>query len=380
MTGVCGHSQMPWDVLVVGGGPAGSVAALVLARAGRRVLIAHASPGGPRIGEVIPPGAFPLLRDLGLLPTLADGHLPCPAIASAWGSDDLHVRDAIFNIYGRGWHLDRPRFDAALRGAAAAAGAQLLDGARVNARLRPGGPHQEAVVRTQAGESVVTCRWIVDTSGRTAAVATARGAARLSRDRLVAFHARFAPGPVADDDPRTLIEACAQGWWYSVLLPSRERVAAFLTDADLVDRGVMRSPAGWIDSLSRTTHLNELMWRHACPMIQRPRGADASSSRLDRVSGPHWIAAGDAAITFDPLSSQGLFNALYTGMAAGRAVDAALDGDGTLVVAYGTRIDEIERRYRHNLAAAYAGEARWTGQPFWRRRHLPDASPRENAR
>lgn len=367
MTGASGESHRPWDALVIGGGPAGSIAALVLARAGRRVVLADASTGVPRIGEVLPPGAHPLLRDLGLLSAIADGHLPCLANAAAWGSYDLHVRDFIFDVYGSGWHLDRARFDATLRDAASAAGAQVLRGARAIAR--PGRPEHEVLLRTGAGEDVLECRWIVDAAGRAAAAAVSRGAVRTTHDRLVAFYARFAPSKVDDVDPRTLIESCAGGWWYSALLPSRERVAAFLTEADLVDRRMMLSPAGLKAGISRTTHLNEVLQRHAYTMIHRPRGADASGSRLDRVSGRNWIAAGDAAITFDPLSSQGIFNALYTGMIAGRAVDAALDGDGAALDAYGPRIDEIERHYLQNLAAAYALETRWIDQPFWHRRH-----------
>jgi flavin-dependent dehydrogenase len=371
VTGASGESRRPWDAVVIGGGPAGSIAALVLARAGRRVVLADASTGGPRIGEVLPPGAYPLLRDLGLLRAMADAHLLCLANASAWGSYDLHVRDFIFDVYGSGWHLDRTRFDATLRDAASAAGAQVLCGTRAIARppARPGRPEHEVLLRTEAGEAVLECRWIVDAAGRAAAAAVSRGAARTPHDRLVAFHARFAPGQVDAADPRTLIESCAGGWWYSALLPSRERVAAFLTDADLVDRRMMLSSAGLQAAISRTMHLNEVMRRHAYTMIQRPRGADASGSRLDRVSGRNWIAAGDAAITFDPLSSQGIFNALYTGMTAGRAVDAALDGDGAAIDAYGARIDEIERHYLQNLAAAYALETRWIDQPFWHRRH-----------
>ena len=118
-----------WDAVVVGGGPAGAIAALVLARAGRRVLLADRAGGGPRVGEVLPPAARPVLRNLGLLPrVMADDHLTCRANASAWGSDNLGIRDFIFDVQGTGLHLDRARFDASLREAAAAAGADVISG------------------------------------------------------------------------------------------------------------------------------------------------------------------------------------------------------------------------------------------------------------
>ncbi|MGW2088752.1 LodA/GoxA family CTQ-dependent oxidase [Streptomyces sp. NPDC001880] len=59
-----------------------------------------------------------------------------------------------------------------------------------------------------------------------------------------------------------------------------------------------------------------------------PRRAPAHSTHLDRVHGDGWIAAGDAAVAFDPLSSQGILTALYTGRApASRGRPAARGGD-----------------------------------------------------
>jgi flavin-dependent dehydrogenase len=366
-----------WDAVVVGGGPAGAIAALVLARAGRRVLLADRSGRGPRIGEALPPAARPLLRDLGLLPrVMADGHLTCFGNASAWGSGDLRSHDFIFDLHGAGLHLDRARFDASLREAAAAAGAKVIAGARVHVRrgsraaspIAEGSDH-EVRLRIDGPDEAVGCRWIVDASGRAATAAISWGATRHTADRLVAVYARLAPGR-PDRDSRTLIEACADGWWYSALLPSRERIVAFFSDSDLVERRALLSPdgRGLLDGIARTRHLCDVLTASGYVMTGPPRGADASSSRLDQVVGRDWIAAGDAALAFDPLSSQGLFNALYTGMQAGRTLDAALAGDDRALDAFAARIEEIHRHYRHNLAAAYALETRWPDHPFWRRR------------
>ena len=80
-------------------------------------------------------------------------------------------------------------------------------------------------------------------------------------------------------------------------------------------------------------------------MEDRPRGADAGSARLDRFVGDGWVAAGDAALSFDPLSSQGMLTALYTGMKAGQALSAHLAGDGGALEAYAdarrTLVDEL---------------------------------------
>lgn len=368
----------------MGGGPAGAVAGLVLARAGRRVLLADGSDGAARIGEALPPAATPLLRDLGLWSRVAaDGHLACPANTSSWGSDELVVRDFIFDLHGTGLHLDRARFDRSLRSAAGDAGARVIVGAQVDARIEAQGSpaarqgEQQIRIHVDGRSEVVLCRWVVDASGRPASAARCRGARRVTEDRLVAVYARFATagergGPAGGElDRRTLVEASADGWWYSALLPSSERIVAFVTDADLPAYRPLLGPEAMMNAVSETRHLRTAMAEQPYAMIGRPRSAVASSSRLDRVSGCGWTAAGDAAIAFDPLSSQGLFNALYTGMTAGRAVDAALAGDDTRLAAYAARIDEIHRLYRRNLATAYALETRWPDRPFWRRRVAP---------
>ena len=77
---------------------------------------------------------------------------------------------------------------------------------------------------------------------------------------------------------------------------------------------------------------------------------------------------GDAALSFDPLSSQGLLNALYTGMRAGQTVDAALDGNGDQVVAYAAQLDQVRQAHLQHHRTFYQMEARWLNCSFWARR------------
>ncbi|MGC1301981.1 MAG: hypothetical protein WA840_06375, partial [Caulobacteraceae bacterium] len=93
----------------------------------------------------------------------------------------------------------------------------------------------------------------------------------------------------------------------------------------------------------------------------------AHGAWLDRPAGDGWIAAGDAALAFDPLAAQGLFNALYTGLAAAETADRWLDGDLQAPADLAGEFARIRQAYQDHLAAWYGLESRWAS-PFWARR------------
>ena len=358
-----------YPVVVAGGGPAGAAAALTLASEGCRVLLADASPTDAfRVGEALPPAARPLLRDLGVLDRfLADGHLPSFGNLSIWGSDQLQAHDHIFDPHGHGWHLDRARFDALLRDAARGAGAELLEGVAIEKVERKDGTWR---VRLGAGAKTreVRAGWLVDATGRRSAIARRHGAARRPDDRLVAFYARFRTASEEDADTRTMIESAPDGWWYTALLPSGERVAAWLTDADLADRATLLSPSGFTARLRESPHLGALFARFGYALHGRPRGTGAGSARLDRFAGEGWLAVGDAALSFDPLSSQGMLTALYTGLRGGQALARVAAGDDSGIPGYTRQLEQVYDTYLRNRLTFYAAEPRWTDRAFWLRR------------
>jgi flavin-dependent dehydrogenase len=99
-----------------------------------------------------------------------------------------------------------------------------------------------------------------------------------------------------------------------------------------------------------------------------PRVIAAHSSALIPAVGDGWLAAGDAALSIDPLSSQGLFHALYTELAAAEEADQILSGDDAAYGDYAATLARIDEAYQQNLEAWYQLERRWPDQEFWRRR------------
>jgi flavin-dependent dehydrogenase len=94
----------------------------------------------------------------------------------------------------------------------------------------------------------------------------------------------------------------------------------------------------------------------------------AHGARLECPVGRDWIAVGDAALAFDPLASQGLFNALHTGLAGAEAAHRHLAGDSGALPSYAEELRQVSEVYDAHRAAWYGIERRWRDRPFWQRR------------
>ena len=355
-----------FDVAVVGGGPAGAVAATTLARLGLDVMLLEATHyEDDRIGETIAPEARPMLArlDPGLLerPELS---LPSFGNESSWGSDVLESAPFVFGPYGDGMHVDRKAFDAALTRTAEANGAVVLRGVRVRRCQRAPDGSWRLDVRGAAADALEAAAF-VDASGRRAAVSRSLGAERHVRDLLLGITAVY--GGVPSLGGSTLVEATHDGWWYSAPLPAERMIVAFMTDADVCRLGGYAQRAVWEGALAATRHTRARV--EPGRMLSRPRVASAATQRLRRHddAGP-WLAAGDAAIAIDPLSGSGILRALLTGEAAATAIAHALLGRPRPARAYEEWLDRRFDELWTERAAYYARETRWPDAPFWRRR------------
>jgi flavin-dependent dehydrogenase len=108
--------------------------------------------------------------------------------------------------------------------------------------------------------------------------------------------------------------------------------------------------------------------RFIAPFTPIHQGYTAANSVTTRpVAGVQWLAIGDAALSFDPLAAQGIFNALYTGLAAAESIFQFLSGATTDFTEYEQEIDSIGAAYQTHLQTWYGAETRWADAPFWKR-------------
>lgn len=376
-----------YDVVIIGGGPAGCAAAIALRRHRPSLRVAiiekQATTGRPlHIGETLPPASVGLLRQLDLWSGFRQqGFRPAHGTRCCWGSNAAQGNDYLFQALGQGWHLDRRRFDRWLIEQARERGVDDLapctlssapvydesDGGHWRIRLRDDGAKQ------------IGARFLIDATGRSAVLARQLGAKRRAHDRLVAYYV-YLPA-TASIDTATWVEAVEAGWWYSAPLPDGRIIIALMSDSDIGRRGRFNQARSWCAQLAASDRTRRRVADSADePEIQV---AAAHSQSLDRCAGRRWLAVSDAACCFDPLSSLGLFKALRNGLLAAWAIGDVFDHcynnrhPGPIHPAlrkYQALIRSEFEHYQHTRKRYYDMEQRFDRHPFWRRRNTTEAA------
>jgi flavin-dependent dehydrogenase len=278
-------------------------------------------------------------------------------IQTAWETPSPRYQDFLHNPYGCGWHVDRARFDAMLASAAARAGADLVVSARIGScSTRADG---RWLLKAVQGGTTLTLsgRMLVDATGRKALLASHQGSQAHVADRLIGA---VTFSETSETAQWTLMEAVEDGWWYSAPLPGARMVFAYMTDSDL-----WKNPV-WSDLVKRAPLTFERAGRLPIPP---PFQIVSAASVIRRpVTGANWMAIGDAALAFDPLSGQGVLKSIETGTRSSSAIARYFDGDSSALAEYQSWVNETYQSYLSLRSQFYRSVLRWPGSRFWQRR------------
>jgi flavin-dependent dehydrogenase len=360
---------MEVDVFILGAGPAGCSAALHLAPFYRTLLIDRNSKPKPRVGESLLPAANRLLRDMGLLDEFrGQGHLPYHGNQSRWGSQFLRETDFLRDPMGHGWHLDRQKFEIWLRKKAIERGAALLAPARLAHVEWDGHQGWKITVLYDGQCRAIQARLLIDAGGRTPVIAKRLGATRIQLDNMVCSWVIGAAQTDHSQPGFSYIHSTPQGWWYTAPVPGGKQILAFHTRAGNPATAWMHPAKSLIERAQKIPELGERIRFEVFEQGSRgwQHGLTAANSAITQPAvGSAWLTAGDAALSFDPLSSQGIFNALYTGLSASESVYRFLQGEISDFAEYQVQLEAIRAAYERHLHEWYRSETRWSREEFW---------------
>lgn len=358
-------TKSSFDVAIVGGGPAGTATAISLRQHAPElsvVLIEASHYDTHRIGETLPPLVRPLLEHLNLWKNFCNlGAREAFATSAVWGAPKPVTNEFFLAPANTGWHVERAAFDAMLACVARDRGVELLKGAAVRGvRSRD----SSSTLKLSSGASV-NARFIVDATGGAAIFARRLGARITSVDQLIGITRFFHGG---DKEAGVVVESFEHGWWYSAGLPNGRRIVGCITDADLARKIGLGAVEEWRRRLAATSHLGTLIEASEPdgPLIIR----STATQLLQPIGTNSWLAVGDAASRFDPLSSQGILKALRGGIFASYAIgDWLTRADNTGLQRYDRFVRQEFRSYCAVRAQYYREEQRWPESEFWARRH-----------
>ncbi len=348
-----------YDVIIIGAGVAGLSAATALSKRGLRVaIIDKGTPDVLKTGECLMADALPILTRLGFLDAfLVAKHESLQAYQIHWGQDEPYERHLMSSSTGTGWILNRQCFDDML--------IKQCEQERVDIyweySLQDVEKKETWNILTKGNKELnLTASFIIDASGRARAFTRKIGVTKHQTDKLLAtcchIESQQSSGIatiVSDDD----------GWWYHAKYSNTHASLAYFTDADLpqiADTEILRKKAMRHKSLNpfvKDSHfVSSTFKRHA-----------AYSSAIKNCVGDAWLAMGDAAVSYDPLSSFGITSALSSAFYGSQAIMRYFDKQPEFLMTYEQMLQQHYLTYLNKRTQEYA-KVDNSESDFWKRR------------
>lgn len=352
-----------YQVVIMGGGPAGIATSLTLSARGVSNCIVEAQlEPQPKPGESIPPNAKPLLQKMGLLQLVEHPkHTVYYGNKSCWGSDLLEEKEFIKGIYGHGFLLNRLYFEQQLRERTEKFGGDFWKGYKM---IKLNSLSEGVAVHIGDGENteILHGQFIVDATGRKASVCNRLNIKKQELDQQFAltFHTKL-----EKELPHQItVEATKNGWWYAAPNEDSRLILMFFTSKEIIPKK-SEIPRFLMDEFNSSKHISK-MTRLNVEDVNEVKIMPTGTNRLRQPYGDKWLAVGDAAYSYDPISSYGITSALSSGFYGGHAIASMLNGERDAMMTYHYLMEKSFETYLERRTIHYSKETRWEDAPFWK--------------
>ena len=376
------------DVLIVGGGPAGSTLAALLAKSGLAVAVLEKETF-PRyhIGESLVPEVLDVLEESGALPAVERaGFLRKQGGVFRWGTnpepwtfrfDETKERYRFTYAY----QVLRSRFDQILLEHAAACGTRVLHGVTARDFFEPpSGPSGQAGARVVAsrrdGEPLeFRVRLVVDCSGQAGWLASKFSLRKYDpflRNIALFAYFREATRLQGPDANSIFCEATERGWFWNIPLHDGTNSVGLVTKAELCPAASEREQF-YQSAIAKSVYTRPMLSRATCASELRCM-ADYSY-RPKRLLGPGFLLAGDAGNFIDPIWSTGIMLATTSARLAARAiVESFHSAANQALLEYESAVQQLVGRYRQFIYFFYHHNASPTDY-FWKAYSMVKGAP-----
>jgi flavin-dependent dehydrogenase len=317
-----------FDVAIIGGGPAGSSAGTLLAKAGRRVVIFEKEQF-PRfsVGESTLPATLNTLERMGVREKIDEGGFLVKhggEIVSACGQRvRFYFRNGFKAKRPTAYQVLRSEFDRILLDHAADSGCDV----RQKTPVESFGIDDDGVTLcSENGGQVVRARYVIDCSGRNCLIGNRfqlkRRFPNMCKFSLYAYydHVRREDGP---NGTLTRMVRTKDSWFWMIPLKGDTTSIGVVMDTEKFKSMKMSPERALTHCIAEQPAVNE--WMDKARRVTDVFATGDFSYRNTQLSGNRWLLAGDAAGFIDPVFSSGVYLALLSGEQAADALNMALD-------------------------------------------------------
>jgi flavin-dependent dehydrogenase len=328
-----------YDVIIIGGGPAGASSATVLAEYGHRVLVVEREKFPRyRIGESLLPFTFQPLERLGMIPKMKKSNFVKKYSVSFVQADGRRSQPFyFFDRYDREtvaqtWQVVRSEFDQMLLDNARSRGAEVIEETTVNKLVMDGERVAGVEVTNKEGRTYeLRAKMTFDCSGKEAFTASRRGwrlnDPHLNKIAVWTYYQGSKREPGIDEGATTVAFVQEKGWFWHIPQHDDMVSVGVVADGKYLTRGGVKELKAMFDR-----EVNENQWVKEHLEEGRQVGEYYVTSEFSRhsryCSAPGLLLVGDALAFLDPVFSSGVMLALNSGVLAGEEVHKGLvEGD-----------------------------------------------------